>query len=368
MFVLVKNKITEQYSCIFRRDIQSFKNLYSFFKSDPKLPEGFTPDFNFEIIEDLEDIKQILNEHFTSKGRGEEYDENLPSATKIISLYPLNLEKDKFLLRWKNNTTLVEQEGEKDLILKKGTFIHYILEQFICDKEARSKDKPLITKLKILKEAKKPSKKVIKQIDEKIISDIRKYIKMAYKDEQILYKIPDIDILKEELEYLATKCLLDFIKEELIFTDLVYSEIFLRQEDYIQGSIDLCCYNNNQFSIWDYKTTSSLDKKTGKPKFKTNSSDCLAPYARQIYIYYELLKKNGMAPPVNDYPECNVIQIHLVSGKYKRFKISKGLIQSQGKTIENVLKWYWNTRKGVKTEDFNREDEYVDEELGFITL
>ena len=181
MFVLIKNKITGEYNTIYKRDVQEFKNLYNFFKSDPKLPENSTPDFNFEIIEDLGEIKKILEDKFTSKGRGGEYNENAPSCTNIAyNLFPMFINSDKFLLRWKNNTPLKEQEGDKEHILQKGTWCHKILELWVTDKDAREKDKPLITQLKILKNTKKPSKKILKQIDDKIISDIRRYSTKMY--------------------------------------------------------------------------------------------------------------------------------------------------------------------------------------------
>ena len=161
MFILIRNKITGEYNTIYKREVQEFKNLYNFFKSDPKLPENSVPDFNFEIIEDLSEIKKILEDKFTSKGRGGEYNENLPSCTNVAyTLFPMFINSDKFLLRWKNNTPLKEQEGDKEHILQKGTWCHKILELWITDKDAREKDKPLITQLKILQNTKKPSKKI----------------------------------------------------------------------------------------------------------------------------------------------------------------------------------------------------------------
>lgn len=353
MFVLIKSKITGEYHTIYRRDLPNFLNLDKFFKSK---------DFNFEVIEDIDKIKEVLDTEFTSKDRGEEYNENLPSVTKVaVQLFPLNINSDKFLIRFWNDTPLLEQEGDKNIILSKGTFTHYILEQFVCDREARLQDKPLIEKLKILQRTKKSSKKIIKQIDNKIISDIRKYIQMAYQDDEILRKIPNIDDIKEELEFLVIKCLPEFIKNELIFTDLVYSEIFLCEDNYIQGSVDLCCYENNKFSIWDFKTTSSTDKTTGKPKFKSSSQ--LAPYARQLYVYNELLKKSGMTHMCNEEnPQYRIIQIHLISGKYKKFEIPEGLVKAQEKTINKLLNWYWSIRNDTYTppeyEEFN-ELEYI---------
>ena len=245
MFILIRNKITGEYSTIYKKDKQNFLNLKKFFESE---------DFNFDIIEDNKQIKQILEQYFTSKGRGEEYDEQLPSVTKIAyMLFPIDIKSEKFLLKWKNNTPIEQQTGGKDDTLSRGTFLHFCLEQFICDKQARDKDKPLITKLKILRNSKKPSKRLIESIDKNLLSDIERYKQMAYKDDEIINKIKNLEELKPELEYLARNCLLDFIKEELIFTDLVYSEIFLKIDDYIQGSIDLTAYKDGKFSIIDYK-------------------------------------------------------------------------------------------------------------------
>lgn len=361
MFVLIKSTITGDYHTIYRRDIQDFLRLKHFFN---------TENFNFEIIEDVNKIKEILDTEFVSKGRGGEYNEDLPSVTRIAyTLFPLHINSEKFLIRWWNDTPLKEQEGDKEHILQKGTWCHKILELWVTDKEARNKDKPLIEQIKILHKTKKPSKKILKQIDNKILSDIRRYIQLAYKDEEILYKIPNIEEYKEELEFLAIKCLLEFIKNELIFTDLVYSEIFLCMDDCIQGSVDLCCYHDNKFSIWDFKTTSSVDKKTGKPKFKSNSTDQLSGYARQLYVYNKLLKHSGMTHLYDgSTPNYNIIQLHLISGQYKKFNIPQGLVEAQGKTVEKVLQWYWDVRNGVITNETVKNTFEEDEDLEFLTL
>ena len=308
---------------------------------------------------------------YTSHGRGEEYNEDLPSSTKLVSLCPLNIQQDKFLLRWLNDTPVQEQEVGKDDILSRGTFIHFILEQFIIDREARLKDKPLIEKLKVLKSSKKPSKKIEQQIDKKIVADIRRYIQKAYTDEDILRKIHNLDDLKEELEYLATKHLLNFIKNELIYADLVYSEIFISVDNLVQGSIDCVCYKDNKFTILDYKTTNSLDKKTGKPKFKPNSPTYLKAYAQQLYTYNTLLNKSGMTHCFeNEHPDFKIVQIHLTNGQYKIFDISWGLIQSQGKVIDKVLDWYWSIRNGTYTPPSKQKEEMeeIDESLDLLTI
>ena len=223
-YCLVKNKITNEYKTLKNKDISEFLRLEKFFKTDPNLPQGKNIEFNFEIIEDFDKIKDILDNVFTSKNRGEDYNENLPSVSQIAySLYPINIQSDKFLLRWQNNHEYTpEDKLETQNILSRGTFIHFILEQFICDKNGREQYKPLVDVLKM-----NPTKKVIKEINNKIISDIRKYIQIAYKDNEIIRKIENLDELKSELEELAIKCLPDFIREEIVLTDPVYSEIFI---------------------------------------------------------------------------------------------------------------------------------------------
>lgn len=371
MFVLVKNKITNEYNTIYKKDVEKFKSLNAFFNSDPKLQEGETVDFNYEIIEDLDEIKKILETEFASQNRGNGYNKDLTSVSRIAySLFPLDINNEKFLIRWKNNTPLKEQEDDKNNILSRGTFIHKILQNWVMDKEARLADKPLIDSLIKLQKAKKPSKKILQQIDCKILNDIRKYIELAYTDEEIVSKIPNLSELKEELAYIATKSLPDFIKNELIFTDLIYSEIFLCIDDYIQGSIDNVCYYKNNFTIIDYKTTSSLDKKTGKPKFKSSSQ--LQGYARQLYLYNQLLKKSKMAHLYEDKePNFVLVQIHLINGKYKKFNIPNGLVKSQGLIVERVLKWYHDVVNGNFKDVIELYEDDCDDiykELEFLTI
>lgn len=350
MFALIHNKLTDEYNTIYEKDVNDFLELRNFCQTD----------FKYEVIKNRKKIKEILEDKFTSKGRGEEYNEDLPSSTKIAySLFPVDLYKDKFLIRWKNDTPLLEQDNNKEETLNKGTIVHSILEHYICDKEGRKKDKPIIEQLKILQKSKKPSLKIQQQIENKIINDIKKYAEESFNDSEILRKIPDIQETKDFYLDFALKCLPDFIKRELIFIDLVYSEIFISMDNFIQGSIDLVCYYNNKFSIWDYKTTSSVDKNTGKPKFKTKSQ--LAPYARQLYIYYKLLQNSGMTHLYGDgLPSFNIIQLHLISGEYKKFDIPQELVKKEGKTVDKVLQWYWAIRKD---EDLPKDDIEEDYEL-----
>lgn len=360
MLVLVKNLNNNEYFTISYRDIDKFLSLNDFFNKDKEVKE-----FNFEIIQDIKEIKKILDENFSSKGRGGEYNEQLSSVTKIAyGLCPKNLNKDKFLLKWMNeHKYTIEDEQKSRHILKLGNLLHAVLEHYICDTEARKQDKYLIKQIDILKNSKKPSKKIQEQVYKRIDDDIIKYTYKAFQDEEILYKIPELESLKNEFLETARRCLHDFIKEVLINIDLIYSEIFIVTDD-IQGSIDLVAYKDNKYTILDFKTCSSIDKKTGKPKLKTPSQT--DDYGKQLYLYDKLLKQSGMSHCSNDeYPEFYIAQIHTLNGKYKLFNIPVEVVKKQGEIVEDVLQWYWGIRNGSITEYPKEEDE---EDDYFISL
>jgi hypothetical protein len=67
-------------------------------------------------------------------------------------------------------------------------------------------------------------------------------------------------------------------------------------------------------------------------------------------------------------PNYNIIQLHLISGQYKKFNIPQGLVEAQGKTVEKVLQWYWDVRNGVITNETVKNTFEEDEDLEFLTL
>ena len=68
-----------------------------------------------EIIANLEKENHIVSLNDIDFA----YNEDLPSSTKIAySLFPVDLYKDKFLIRWKNDTPLLEQDNNKEETLK----------------------------------------------------------------------------------------------------------------------------------------------------------------------------------------------------------------------------------------------------------
>ncbi len=348
MLIFVRHKINNEYFTIYRRDKQKFLNLKYFFEPEP---------FNFELIEDTDKIKEILEEKFTSKNRGEEYNAETPSVTQLsYKLYPMNIDKEKFLIKWLNNNVVTtESEKTTQNILNLGTVTHKILELYLCDKDSRLKDKPIIGQLK------NSGKNTDSLIINKITKDLKKYIYQAFEDEEIVHKVVNLEELKSEIINKALKTLPNFILKELINLDLIYSEIFLSVPDYIQGSVDLVGYKDNKFSIIDFKTTSGTDKKTGKPKFKTKSQ--LEPYSRQLAIYNELLKRTDMSHLSDkDLPDFYIYQIHLIGNSYKKFEIPKQMVKHSAKEVNKIIDWYWSIRNGTQY------IEPQEEELEFLTL
>ena len=93
---LVRDIRTNEYRTIHKQDVQKFYDLADFFEATDSKGE---PVFNFEVITDSNKIKEIVKTHFTSKGRGEEYNENMPSVSQVSSkLYPIDIETDKSLM------------------------------------------------------------------------------------------------------------------------------------------------------------------------------------------------------------------------------------------------------------------------------
>lgn len=334
---LIKDLRTQEYNTLREKDENKFYDLVDFFD---KTDEKGEPIFNFEVITDKAEIKKIVKQVFNSKGRGEEYIGNMPSVSQIASkLYPIDIATDKYLLRWKNNEPLeVVSKNLNNESLSKGTYIHKILELFVTDRCSRNKDKSLLVQLDLLSKHKDEDKEG--KILAKISEIITHYCEIASIDEEILHKIPDFESKRVEYEDLAHKVLPTFITKELIHTDCIYSEVFIKIKDFCQGSIDLICYKNGEFTICDFKTTSSIDKNTGKRKFKSLSN--ISGYIRQVALYYELLKHGGYLQS-GSFPKFIIYQIHLIGKDYKVFEIPEEMIRNAIKQNKEVIEWYWAT-------------------------
>lgn len=334
---LVKNLRTNEYKTIRESDKEKFYDLVYFFDN---YDDNDNPIFNFEVITDEALIKEIVKKEFNSRGRGEEYNANMPSVSQIASkLYPLDLSKDKYLLRWQNNESIeVVKSNLNNESLSKGTYIHKILELFVTDRCARNNDLSMLKQIEFINKNKN-NKKLQTQVDTAIKHIILNYCDVASKDEEILHKIPDFEQKRESYQELALSVLPEFLKNELIHLDCIYSEVFICIDKFVQGSIDLVCYRNGEFTVCDFKTTSSIDKKTGKRKFKTIST--ITDYIRQVALYYELLKKGGYLQS-GKFPKFIIYQIHLIGKDYKTFEIPEDIVKNAIKQNHETLRWYWS--------------------------
>lgn len=333
---LVRNIRTDEYRTLRKKDLNAFYDLQDFFG---KYDKDDNPVFNFEVIQDEGKIKEIVKEHFNSRGRGEEYNANMPSVSQIASkLYPLDLKTEKYLLRWQNNEPIeVISTAFNNESLSRGTYIHKILELFVSDKCARDGDTSMLKDLEFISKNKN-NKRLQKRIDSSITNIITHYCTLASVDDEILHKIPDFEIKRVEYEELAHKVLPEFIKNQLIHVDAIYSEVFIKIEGFVQGSIDLVGYKDGVFSILDYKTTSTLDRKTGKRKFKSLNN--MQGYVRQLALYYELLRRGGYLQS-GEFPKFFIYMIHLVGGDYKVFDIPQDMVKQAIKQNKETLDWYW---------------------------
>lgn len=333
---LVRNIRTDEYRTLRKKDLNAFYDLQDFFG---KYDKDDNPVFNFEVIQDEGKIKEIVKEHFNSRGRGEEYNANMPSVSQIASkLYPLDLKTEKYLLRWQNNEPLeVISTAFNNESLSRGTYIHKILELFVSDKCARDGDTSMLKDLEFI--SKNKNNKVLqKRIDNTMNNIISHYCTLASVDDEILHKIPDFERKRVEYEELAHKVLPNFIKDQLIHVDAIYSEVFIKIDNFVQGSIDLVGYRDGIFSILDFKTSSSIDKKTGKRKFKSLNN--MQGYVRQLALYYELLRRGGYLQSC-EFPKFFIYMIHLVGGDYKVFDIPQDMVKQAIKQNQETLDWYW---------------------------
>lgn len=313
---LVKDIRADDYFTINKDDHLEFLNLEGFFQ---KLPSY--EDFNFKIIYDNKETKEVLKQKFLSKGRGGEYDETLTSVSKITgSLFPVNIAKDKGLLRWKNNTSIKEQKKTKEkssISMEYGTDVHLLLENTHNDK--------------------------------------RHFSVKKFKDYEADSKYPEI--CKKILDYpnhvRGDNCEGSFKNNELRSIDCVASELFLKDYNLgIQGTIDLIGFYKNQFYLMDYKTTSKISKTKNKkqdallekPMFKAPGD--MTDYMRQLCLYNMILKnKNMYDKNLVDNMNFKIYMFHLIWERYRVYEFSREEILQWEEPVLRVLNWFKESLK-----------------------
>lgn len=310
MYFLVRDD-TKTYLTIHKEDEQNFKDLVN--------SNYFHKENKFRLVKDRDEIRQILEDNFSSKNRGEEYTTGLPSATLISSaLFPYNLDSHVYgnkiaLLRWHNDTDFEDLQNQKvknKLSTDSGTLCHKVLELSLQDKKTRTFDKQ---------------------------KNIKKYIEKACEDKEIVKTIENFDTRKDYFESMSMNTLNKFFKNEIKKLDPIFDELFLKNE-YIQGSIDLVAYRNGELSCIDFKTSKhSMSQKQAAEK----------GYLRQLYIYSRMLLRAKVISP-KEYENLKFVIYfwNWNSGNSAVYEYDKKEIDRNKGYVDFILSWYWSIKNG----------------------
>lgn len=300
---------TETYITIHQEDEQNFYDIIN--------ANIFQKENKFKIIKDKNEIKSILDNRYSSKNRGEEYTEGLPSATLISSaLFPYNLDMHGHnqiaLLKWHNDIEVADMQGQKitnKLSTDSGTFIHEVLELALGDKQTRIFEKT---------------------------RNLQKYIDMVCEDKNIINMIDNFHERKQYFVDMSTKVLSNFFKDELPRIDSVFNEIFIKNQ-YLQGCIDMVNYQDGKLYISDFKTSKksmSYNQVAGKG------------YLRQLYIYSRMLLDNNIITK-KEYENLGfkIYFFNWNSCKSAVYEFPKSEVDKSKGYVDFILSWYWSMKK-----------------------
>lgn len=129
--ILLHRPEIDEYKTLFKTDEERFLNIFAskkkngvkgryelLDKKNPNSKKIFKP-CNFNIIKVPVEIKKVLDSKYSSKGRGEDYVDGLPSATVLNNLYPCNIVSKDFnlnklsLLKWANDVEISRKKKKK---------------------------------------------------------------------------------------------------------------------------------------------------------------------------------------------------------------------------------------------------------------
>src|SRR5574344_1794051 len=140
---LIHRADIDEYKSVHKEDAELFHEIINNNLFDKEDENGNILRYpnRLELITDKAKIKKVLDEKFSSKGRGGDYQAGLPSASVINALFPLDIDyknpKSKFnILRWWNNTSLEDMNAQKiknKLSTDSGTLIHLVLQNAFED-------------------------------------------------------------------------------------------------------------------------------------------------------------------------------------------------------------------------------------------
>lgn len=246
----------------------------------------------FEVIKDPYEIRDILDEKYSSKNREEPYDKNTPSVTNITdSLYPINWEDSERLIYWLNYKTKEQHlatASKSEKSLARGTSLHKMLELYLKDNHGIG------------------DKSFAEYIYDPVITDEDLMIKTLerFRDAQ-----------KGKFKPIAIE---KFIKLP-----------------YIQGTVDLLCEYDGRLTLCDWKT--AADKYSDKIKIKK--------YYRQLYQYGEMMCEDGVLTKKElENLDYKIFQFNFSTARYKMFVPTKEEIYSEAAGVQEVISWYHNMK------------------------
>lgn len=306
---------------LYRPDIEKYLTIHEDDKSNFfKIVEGnvFETENKFQLITKPEDMKEVLDTHFSSKNRTEEYESGLPSATVINSLFPQCLDMNKksnqvSLLRWFNDKTKEEyfaQQRENKVSTDSGTVLHKVLELALTDN------------VRMFKRTRK----------------LNDYIEQALEDQEIIDMIKNFEERKDDFRNMSKNALSKFFENEIRYIDPVFNELFVNI-GCIQGAIDLVFYKDKQLYIGDFKSS----KKSASREQLISKG-----YLRQLYVYSIMLKEAGIITKKEfDKLQFEIFFFQWNSGRSRTEYFSKQEVDDESELyVKYILKWYWQI-KGV---------------------
>ena len=269
-------------------------------------------DSAFRIIYDEDEQKEIIK-GYLSHNRGENYDEEKTSVSIITGkLYPLNIATDMGLVnnfyRYQTLEKYYEQNELNTEAQEKGNNIHKVLERWLCDKKHFS------------------------------LKNIHDYIKDEEYKDIVIKALTEYKKYKERgsVNYSSE----NYIKDQLYKADIVYSEIFVNNSDLgIQGCVDCLIYTPKGLVLKDFKSTSKLDKKTGKGVFKSLSQ--MGNYKRQMFLYAYMMMKQGFITK-NEWKKLqyNNDVFHFPREQYREYYYNTTNLKEDLKNILHVISWF----------------------------
>ena len=309
---------TNKYLTIHREDLNKFKEISKNFTRKLSNGERVPCENNFRVITDKKEIKQILEDNFSSKNRGSENTTGLPSATLISSaLFPIDVEKEFNLLNWHNSIPADEynmQQITNKLSTDSGEFCHEVLELAFGDKKTRLFDKK--NRLEI-------------------------YIDEICKNGKVNRIIDNFSDRKDYFKNMAMQTLGKFFQTEFCNIDPIFNELFLKTK-YIQGCIDMINYKNGHLYISDFKTSKKSCSRAQIPH---------KGYLRQLYIYSRMLLDNNIISKKEyDNLHFQILFFNWNSHNSAVYEYTKEEIDKCRAYVRFILQWYHKI-KGVDVED-----------------